>query len=394
MDMFGREKRREFSLEEDTVFVNHGSYGAVPRMVQAERVKFLERMDHHPDRWFRQDVRELYDDAIKDLSEFVGASPENLVFVGNATAGINTVLKNVQLAPGDKILVTSHSYQACVFAAESAAKTAGAATVVVDIDIPVESEDEMIESVMSVIKDNPDIVLAMVDHISSPSAIVFPVGRLAKELHQLGVLLLVDGAHAPGQLPLDIEHLGADFYVGNLHKWCYAPRGCAFLWVSQSQQAGMEPLVTSHSYKMNMVEQFFMQGTIDHTPYICARAALKFYHSLGGYEAILNHTQPLLDWAQDMLCQALGTNKLPMPYNMQAPFMRVIRLPIPQHSKYSMTREGGISLMKDLYTEHKVVVAVVAFSSQPWLRISANVYNCKEDYLYLKDVLVKHLILQ
>jgi len=390
--MFGKERREDFSLDEDTVFVNHGSYGTVPKMVQAERMEFLERMDRHPDRWFRQDVRVLHDEAIKDLAEFVRTAPENLVFVGNATAGINTVLKNLQLSPGDKILVTSHSYQACVFVAESAVKAAGAGTVVMDIDIPVDSEDKMVESVMSVIRDNPGIVLAMMDHISSPSAIVFPVARLARELHQLGVLLLVDGAHAPGQLPLDIEKLGVDFYVGNLHKWCYAPRGCAFLWVSPGQQAIMEPLVTSHSYKMDMVEQFFMQGTIDHTPYICARAALKFYHSLGGYEAILSHTKPLLDWAQDMLYQALGTNKLPIPYNMQAPFMRVIRLPIPQHSKYSMTREGGISLMKDLYIKHKVVVAVVAFSSQPWLRISANVYNCKEDYLYLRDVLVKHFI--
>jgi len=387
--MFGKEMRKEFLLDSATVFVNHGSYGAVPRVVQAERVALLEKMDSHPDRWFRHDVRPLYDEAIEKLSDFVGAAPENIVFVGNATAGINAVLKNLKLNPKDKILMTKHTYQACAFAAESATKRAGASTVVMDISLPVDSEESFVEQVVETCKNNAGIRLAMFDHISSPSAIVFPIGKLARELHKLDILLLVDGAHAPGQLQLDLEGLGADFYVGNLHKWCYAPRGCAFLWVSPNHRSGMEPLVTSHSYKMDMVEQFFMQGTIDHTPYICTKAALKFYHDLGGRAAILGHTQPLLAWAQDMLSQALGTSKLPVPDSMQAPFMRVIRLPMQEHSKYSMTREGGITLMKDLYTDHKVVVAVVAFSNQPWLRISANVYNCKEDYVYLKDTLIK-----
>ena len=387
--VLGKEMKKKFLLEDETVFVNHGSYGAVPRVVQAERVALLEKMDRHPDRWFRNDVRPLYDEAVKELSHFVGAAPENIVFVTNATAGINTVLKSLRLEPGDKILMTKHTYQACAFAVESAVKRAGAGTVVMDICLPVYSEDSFVEQVVETCKNNAGIRLAMLDHISSPSAIVFPVSKLAKELHKLGILLLVDGAHAPGQILLDIENLGADFYVANLHKWCYAPRGCAFLWVAPSHRDSMEPLVTSHSYNMDMVEQFFMQGTIDHTPYLCVKAALKFYSDLGGHEAILGHIQPLLDWAQDMLSQAMDTTKLPVPHSMQAPFMRVIRLPIPEHSVYSMTREGGISLMKDLYSNHKVVAAVVAFSNLPWLRISANVYNCKDDYLSLRDTLIK-----
>ena len=136
-----------------------------------------------------------------------------------------------------------------------------------------------------------------------------------------------------------------------------------------------------------MVEQFFMQGTIDHTPYLCVKPALQFYKDLGGHAALLAHTQPLLDWAQDILCQALGTTRLPVPHSMQAPFMRVLRLP--NSKNYPLTRDAGINLMKDLYTHHKVVVAVVAFSNQPWLRISANVYNCKEDYVRLKDTLLE-----
>merc|ERR1719201_1972595 len=142
----------------------------------------------------------------------------------------------------------------------------------------------------------------MVDHISSPSAIVFPIASLATQLHKLGVLLLVDGAHAPGQLDLDLEKLGADFYTGNLHKWCFAPKGSAFLWVAPAHRSSLEPLVTSHLYGGSLQDQFYMQGTMDHTPYLTAPRALQFYQDLGGREAVLSYTTPILDWAQQMLC--------------------------------------------------------------------------------------------
>eukprot|EP00091_Calanus_sinicus_P022414 TRINITY_DN7092_c0_g1_i2.p1 TRINITY_DN7092_c0_g1~~TRINITY_DN7092_c0_g1_i2.p1 ORF type:complete len:237 (-),score=51.45 TRINITY_DN7092_c0_g1_i2:245-955(-) len=227
------------------------------------------------------------------------------------------------------------------------------------------------------------------DHISSPSAIIFPIAKLAKELHKLGVLLLVDGAHAPGQLPLDLENLGADFYTGNLHKWCYAPRGCAFLWVAPEHRDSLEPLITSHLYKQDMTDQFFMQGCIDHTPFLSSLPALQFYEKLGGYAALLAHTQPLLDWAQQMLCHALGTPVLPVPPDMVAPFMRVLRLP---HSdKYSLSRSEAERMMDDLSGGYGAVAVITCFSGHLWLRISANAYNCKEDYLELKEVLQKCL---
>eukprot|EP00092_Neocalanus_flemingeri_P028528 GFUD01030980.1.p1 GENE.GFUD01030980.1~~GFUD01030980.1.p1 ORF type:complete len:400 (+),score=104.55 GFUD01030980.1:98-1297(+) len=381
--------RHLFMLEKGTAFTNHGSYGTVPRQVMEERFSLLRMMDSHPDKWYRNTLRPLYDQAVETVARFVGSAPSNLVFVPNATAAVNTVVKNLNLGPEDIILSNSHTYNACSNAIESAVKRCGADTLSLDITLPIRSEEDFIEQVVEICKRNVGIRLAVIDHISSPSAIVFPVARLAKELHKLGVLLLVDGAHAPGQLPLDLENLGADFYTGNLHKWCYAPRGCAFLWVSPEHRDSIQPLVTSHLYKQDMTDQFFMQGCLDHTPYLCSVPALQFYDQLGGYKNLLKHTQPLLDWAQQMLCHAMGTPVLPVPPDMVAPFMRVLRLPA--SDKYSLSRAEAERFMDDLSREYGAVAVVTCFSGYLWLRISANAYNCKDDYLELKEVLLKCL---
>merc|ERR1719334_505043 len=209
-----------------------------------ERIRLLNLAESHPDRWYRRTLRPLYDEAINEVAEFVGANPNNIVFVQNATAAVNTVLKNLVLGPEDIILSNSHSYNACNNAIESAIKRCNADTLSLDLRFPIRSEEEMVEQMVEICKRNAGIRLAMIDHISSPSAIVFPIAALAAQLHKLGVLLLVDGAHAPGQLDLDLENLGADFYTGNLHKWCFTPRGCAFLWISPSHRDSIQPLVT------------------------------------------------------------------------------------------------------------------------------------------------------
>merc|ERR1712038_1683741 len=315
---FGKPMRDMFLLEEGTVFTNHGSYGTVPREVFEKRVQLLQTAEAHPDRWFRTTVRPLYDSAVADVANFVGADPKNLVFVQNATAAVNTVLKNLVLGPEDIILSNSHSYNACNNAIESAIKRCNADTLSLDLRFPIRSEEEIVEQVVEICKRNTGIRLAMFDHISSPSAIVFPIAALATELHKLGVLVLVDGAHAPGQLDLNLENLGVDFYTGNLHKWCYCPRGAAFLWASATHRDLIQPLVTSWNYKKSFSDQFFFQGTGDHTTYLCTKPALKFYDDLGGRLAILDHVTPLLEWAQQMLCQALGTSVFPVPPSMQA----------------------------------------------------------------------------
>lgn len=290
-----------------------------------ERFRLLQTIETHTDRWFRSSLRPLYEDARVTVARYVGANPDNLVFVTNATMGINTIVKELDLRPEDSILCTSHTYNAVTNAVDSAVRRAGADIVTVDITIPIRSGMDFVKLVVETCERNVGVKLAVIDHISSPSAIVFPVKEIVRQLHELGVLVLIDGAHAPGQLELDLEDIGADFYTGNLHKWCYAPKGAAFLWVSDRHRESLQPLVTSHLYKRSLQDQFFMQGTMDHTPFIAAKTGLEFYDSLGGREALDAYTRPLLDWAQQMLSLALDTSILPVPASMVAPFMRVLR---------------------------------------------------------------------
>ena len=268
---------------------------------------------------------QLYEKARLAVAEYVGSDPDNLVFVTNATSAVNTVVKHLKLGPEDMILCTSHTYNACNKAVDSAVRRADADIITIDISLPIRSEQDIVDQMVETCRRNVGVRLAVIDHISSPSALVFPVAEITRRLQQLGVLVLIDGAHAPGQLDLQLDQLGADFYTGNLHKWCFAPKGSAFLWVAPAHRSSLEPLVTSHLYGGSLQDQFYMQGTMDHTAYIAAKTGIEFYDSLGGREALDAYTRPLLDWAQQMLSLALGSSILPVPASMVAPFMRVLR---------------------------------------------------------------------
>ena len=221
-------------------------------------------VESHPDRWFRVLLPQLYEKARLAVADYVGSSPDNFVFVTNATTAVNTVVKHLKLGPEDMILCTSHTYNACYKAVDSAVSRADADIITIDISIPIRSEQDIVEQIVETCRKNVGVRLAVIDHISSPSALVFPVAEITRRLQQLGVLVLVDGAHAPGQLDLQLDQLGADFYTGNLHKWCFAPKGSAFLWVSPAHRASLEPLVTSHLHGQSLQDQFYMQGTMDH----------------------------------------------------------------------------------------------------------------------------------
>lgn len=387
---FGEQMKDEFSLAfHEIVFCNQGSYGVCPKRVVQYKHDLVDEMEASPDYWFRKVFSAKSDEARRQLANFLGADPDHIVFVPNATTGVNTVLKSLQLQPEEEILHNNHTYLAVKNTVDATVTKYDADILSLDLTFPIESEQEIVDLYAQVCQRNRSIRLAVVDHISSPSGIQFPIKRIAEELHKYGVLVMVDGAHAPGQIPLNMNELaeaGIDFYTGNLHKWLFTPRGCGFLWVHPRHHPVIRPLVTSNIYKKSFVEDFKLAGTDDYSNYLASEAALAFFNALGGFERIHSYVVPLLEWARDMIGEALGTMKLPIPASMESPYLKVVGLPnLPDGRENCF--DTAEQLIKEIMVEHNVVIQVACFQGQLWTRISGSIYSTKEDFFKLRDAL-------
>src|SRR5213083_2109022 len=283
-----------WTLDPAVAFLNHGSFGACPRPVLEAQQRLRERLERQPVRFFVRDLEPLLDDARSALAAFLGADPEGLVFVTNATTAVNAVLRSLALAPGDQLLVTDHAYNACRNALDFVAVAARAEVVVVPVPFPLASADAAVEAVLA--RATPRTRLALLDHVTSPTGLVLPIERLVRELTGRGVDTLVDGAHAPGMLPLDLGALGAAYYTGNCHKWLCAPKGAGFLHVRRDRQDGIVPTTISHGLTYPRTDRsrfqllFGRTGTSDPTPALCVPTALRFLPSLvpGGWPEVIS----------------------------------------------------------------------------------------------------------
>lgn len=396
--MYGkRMKRNNFILDKNITFTNHGSYGTVPKRVLEARQQFQDEFDRCPDGWFRYKAQNLWNESLRTVAKFVRANFNDCVFVPNATSGINTVLWCLGLCEGDGILITSQTYGAIQMAAQEVCRANKAKLLVLNITFPTSDmtgsvnyqATEIVQHYEKVLQENPSIKIAIIDAITSTSAVKLPFKRITEVCHHYNVLVLVDGAHAPGQIPLDLERLGADFFVGNLHKWLFAPRGCAILWVSPKFHDIIVPLVVSWMHDRSLQDRFYSQGTIDHSAYISAGAAIKFYSEVGGMSPLTKYNSQLVRWASTMLAEAWNTEVLPIPESMRAPFMAVIRLPQVLTASYGATKEGEKQIMEDVFYKYNVVTTFVSIQASLWCRISAQIYNAKEDYLVLAESVLK-----
>ena len=306
------EHARHWSLDPRVDFLNHGSYGATPRPVLEAQQTWRLRLEHEPVRFMVERLEPALDAARAAVGAFVGAGADDLAFVSNATSGVNTVLRSLSLRPGDELLTTDHEYNAVRNALDFVAERSGARVVVAAVPFPLESPASAVAAVLEAV--TPQTRLAVIDHVTSATGLVLPVADLVRRLAERGIDTLVDGAHAPGMVELDVAGLGAAYYAGNLHKWVCAPKGAAFLWVRPDRQDGIRPLVISHGAnslrrdRSRFRLEFDWLGTGDPTAWLAVTAAIDFGASLmkGGWPALRARNHALVLRGRDLVAAATG----------------------------------------------------------------------------------------
>jgi len=390
----------EWTLDCEVTFLNHGSFGACPRAVQEAQAELRSRMEREPVRFFLQELEPLLDAAREEVAAFVGAAPGELALVRNATSAVNSVLSSLPLVPRDEILLTDHTYNACGNAVARAAERTGARVVLARVPFPLASADEVFDAVMAAVSSATR--LALLDHVTSPTGLVFPIGRLVAALAERGIDTLVDGAHAPGMVPLDLEALGAAYYTGNLHKWCCSPKGAAFLYVRRDRQPQIHPAVTSHGRnsprtdRSRFLLEFDWVGSDDYTAVLTAPAALRYLSSLrpGGFAGLMAENRQKALSGRRVIAAALAV-PLPCPDEMIG---ALASLPLPDApSRSQAERAHGQSLLDPLqvalYERHAIQVPVVPWPASPrrLIRISAQAYNRPAEYEKLAAALVTEL---
>ncbi|MBL8738755.1 MAG: aminotransferase class V-fold PLP-dependent enzyme [Planctomycetes bacterium] len=384
-----------WDLDPDVVFLNHGSFGACPRVVLAEQQRLRRELEAEPVRFLHRELEARLDAARAALAAFVGAEADDLAFVPNATTGVNTVLRSLAFAPGDELLVTDHEYNACRNVLDFVAAGSGARVVVVPLPFPIEGPHVVVERVLAAVTARTRLLL--VDHVTSPTGLVLPVAELVAALHARGIDTLVDGAHAPGMLPLDLCTLGAAYYTGNCHKWLCTPKGSALLHVRADRQQRIRPLVLSHGANSRRTDrsrfrlEFDFPGTHDPTPYLCVPAALQFLAGLlpGGIAAVQRHNHELAVAGRDLLCRTLGIAP-PAPTSMLGSLAAV---PLPQGGDELVGPLGLDPLQHALFERHRIEVPVMRWATPKLrlLRISPQVYQSREQHDHLARALAVEL---
>ncbi len=387
---------QQFTLDPAIRFLNHGSFGACPRAVQEAQSDWRARLEREPVQFLVRHLEPLLDAARAALAAFVGADPEGLVFVTNASMGVATALAALDdLAPGDALLVTDHGYNACRNAIERTAARAGAVVQVARLPFPDVDEDALVEAVLAAV--TPRTRYALLDHVTSPTALVLPIARLVASLRARGVETIVDGAHAPGMLPLDVAAIDAAWYTGNCHKWIAAPKGAAFLSTRADLRARTLPLVTSHGANSPRTERsrYLLEhdwcGTHDPSAVLTIPTALLTMGALlpGGFPALMDHNRALALEGRAILVESLRiTEPLPPPALLGA----MATLPLPKSAWDAAPPTPGDPLdplQRALHDAHRIEVPIIPWPAlgRRFVRVSGQIYNDVSDYHALADAL-------
>lgn len=385
MAAFGRSLRPLWHLEADGVFLNHGSFGACPKPVLEAQSRWRETMERQPDVFFRRTTSALKPDnelrrTAARLGQFIGARGDHIVFLGNLTEAVGVVLKAFPLRAGDDILLLDCVYNSVRRAVEERCLETGARAITVDLPMSPDP-DACVARVDAAV--TPNTRLAIIDHIASAPALMFNVKDMTAALQAKGVRVLVDGAHALGQVNLDVDDIGADWYTANAHKWLYAPKGAAFLHARDPEAIALRPLAVSHYVGEPFPLSFDYVGTRDVTPFITVADALAFIDELGGARQLQDYMHDLSRAGKVMMAQ-LGLK----PIGPDTMFAAMHAFHLPQ--RRPVAPEDALEIIDSFWDRHRIQVAASAWKGRLVLRLSAQAYVGIEDYAQLADVLRQH----
>lgn len=380
-------------LDRSIIFLNHGSFGSCPKAILEHQSKIRMKMEQEPVQFFVRELESLMDEARAKLATFLNGNPDNLVFVPNATYGVNCVLNSFRFKEGDEILITNHEYNACRNAAFVVAEKQGAKVVIANIPFPIRDENQILDAIFSCVTERTRLI--MVDHITSPTALVFPIEKIIRMAKQYDIPVLVDGAHTAGMLPLDLKQLDADFYTGNCHKWLCSPKGSAFLYVKEKWIDLIRPVVISHGAnsprkdRSRYLIEFGWTGTFDPSAYLSVPQSIDYLGSLvnGGWEMIMKRNRALALVARDLICDYLDIEpSAPDELIGSMVAFRIWDSPAKEPPKTALYSD---ILQNILFERYKIEVPVAPWEYFPQrtLRISAQLYNYLEQYEILAKAL-------
>jgi isopenicillin-N epimerase len=372
--------RREFLLRPGVVFLNHGSYGASPRPVFDAYQEWQRELEGQPVEFLGRRLRGLLEASRAALGAYVGADGDDLVYVPNSTFALNVVARALPLSPGDEVLGTDHEYGAIERTWRFVCGRRGARYVRQAVPLRPSSPDEVVEAIWAGV--TPRTRVLFLSHITSPTATVFPIEPLLRRARAAGILSVVDGAHAPGQLPLDLEALGADFYAGNCHKWLCAPKGSAFLHARREVQELLSPLVVSWGWQSDrpgpsrFVDEQQLQGTRDPAAFLAVPAAIRFLEQ-HDWPAVRRRCHDLLAGAR----RAIGALTGLPPLTPDTPdwYAQMAAFPLPPCD--------GPALKERLYQSYQIEVPVTSWQGLAFVRVSVQGYTSAADVAALVGAL-------
>jgi len=392
MSTFGRSMLEHWLLDPEFAYLNHGTVGAPPKRVLQKQQALRDEMERQPARFI---LRELSGDqpmpwrqtsrlreAIGQIAPFVGSRPEDLVFVPNVTTGVNAVLRSIPLGPGDEVVITDLGYGAVALAAGVVTRDRGAVVRTVEIPYPLRDAGDVVDSIVNALSAQTKLVV--VDHITAHTALVLPVARIAAGCHARGVPVLVDGAHAPGSIAVDIPSLDVDWYAANLHKWAHAPRSCGILWAKPEHQATLRHPVVSWGSGGGFLWEFDRHATSDPTGYLAAPEGIAMLREWD-FAAILEYTHGLALEAGRLLTERWGT-AIHAPHEMIG---AMVTVPLPERA--GSTMEDAVGLRLALLVDDRIEVQMHAWRGRLWARVSAQVYNDRADIVRLADAVYRRL---